>query len=248
MYIINGNRKIPYIHYKHNNGNIVVLCHAFLWNKNSSFNNTLQERFTINWIDSFSFDFYGHGEADWDISSITIEHCINDLTAVIKYLTQEYDHISLVANSMWWLIALSSTEIHDKLSSIVLRSPVSNWYEKELNRIWINGINEWIESGYTQIKYDNNITIRLSSWLLKSIKKHNAYKVAWEINCPVLIIHWKEDKNVPIEQSYKLKELLPHAEFLAIENWSHNRKSADKDKIIDKVVSFTCFHLKSNGL
>jgi len=247
MHIINDNRKIPYIHYKHNNSNVVVVCHSFLWHKSSAFNKILQEHFTIDWIDSFSFDFYGHGEADWDISSMTIDHCISDLTAVINYLTQEYDNISLVANSMWWLIALTSTKIHAKLNSLVLRSPVSDWYKKELNRIWVNGISEWIINGFTEVFY-GNVRVQLSSWLLKSMKKFNAYSLAWGITCPVLIIHWNHDKNIPIEQSHQLRDLIAHAELFVIENWWHSRKSVDQDSIINKIVSFTCSHFKSNVL
>jgi pimeloyl-ACP methyl ester carboxylesterase len=49
-----------------------------------------------------------------------------------------------------------------------------------------------------------------------------AYRQIGERGCPVLLIWGREDRVVPFELSERVKELIPDAEFHAIENAAHN--------------------------
>lgn len=237
MYLSHHKRKTPYIHVKYGGNAIVILCHGFLWHKNNNLNKSLREQFSLRKIDTLAFDFYGHGDAWGEISSMNLNYCIEDLSTVIDYVTKHYKKIYLVANSMWWLVTLCSTAIHDQLEKVVLRAPVSDRYKKEYDLLWAEGIEQWLHNGFIERLY-GDLHIKLSASLLESIKKHNGYKLAWSLHCPVLIIHGEKDDKIPIEQSYKLKEILPNAELHVVPDGGHSRKSSEKKTILEDIVSF----------
>lgn len=65
----------------------------------------------------------------------------------------------------------------------------------------------------------------------------SAYKAAKEVTIPVLVIHDKDDDDVPVKAAYHIQENLKHNELLITEDLGH-RKILGDAKVIKKIVEF----------
>ncbi|MEZ0006290.1 pimeloyl-ACP methyl ester carboxylesterase [Flavobacterium sp. 28YEA47A] len=65
----------------------------------------------------------------------------------------------------------------------------------------------------------------------------SAYKAAKEVAIPVLVIHDKDDDDVPVKAAYHIQENLKHNELLITEGLGH-RKILGDAKVIKKIVEF----------
>lgn len=219
-----------------NNKNVIILCHWFLWHKWSSLNVAVTKKISNDKIDVITFDFYGHWDSNSDIWELTINKCIEDLNSIVQFAKLKYKNIGIIANSLWGLVTLCDKDIDKDIKFLILRAPISDWYEKEITSLGQQKINLWKEEWYIIRKYWERI-IKLSSILLTSIQENNAYKEASRIKYPVLIIHWTKDKNVDFHQSVLLHEKIKNSEIRLIEGWEHAWEANNKG---DEVLNIIC--------
>ncbi len=72
-----------------------------------------------------------------------------------------------------------------------------------------------------------------------NLAKYSALQSVKNAKCPILIIHGKEDKFVPLEMSHQLKEANPSIELFEFDNASHGMSYIlDEDRYIKIALAF----------
>jgi uncharacterized protein len=121
---------IVFIHKNVNSDSVVLMCHGITSEKNESgvydFFSRQVERLGI---DTFRFDFRGHGDSHIPPMETTIAGMIIDLNTVLKYLSNRYDKIYLLAASFGASIVLLLKQNHcfNKILKICFWNPVTDY-------------------------------------------------------------------------------------------------------------------------
>jgi pimeloyl-ACP methyl ester carboxylesterase len=101
----------------------------------------------------------------------------------------------------------------------------------------INIVNTFIE----KISLPNDVAILMKNNFEKKyhfeMESFSAYVAAKEVKIPVLVIHDKEDKDIPVSEAYHLAEHLTDKEILITNSLGH-RKILGDSKVIHKIVEF----------
>lgn len=209
---------------------IIVLAHGLRSSKESGTYTTLSEKLAEKNISSFRFDFYGHGESEGKFENVTFTEAIDDLEKAIEYLkTLGYTKIGVMGSSFGGLASLIVASKRDDLILLALKSPVSNYSEKEEGTKEKEKLKKWKEKGYRYYEDENVGKVKLNYSFYKDAQKYNAYNVAPDIKAPTLIVHGDKDEVVPYEQSVKTCKLIPNCRLVTVEDGDH-RYSNPKDK------------------
>ena len=103
---------------------IIIACHGFGGDKESSTIKDLAEEMILKNIAVVSFDFPAHGESKLDGKELTIENCINNINTLYRYSKKFNAPISLFATSFGAYINLINiARNNNEFQEIVLRSP-----------------------------------------------------------------------------------------------------------------------------
>ena len=107
---------------------IIIACHGFAGDKESSAIKLLGEEMIKENIGVLCFDFPGHGESKVDGKTLTINNCIQDINTIEEYIKQNYSvPISIFATSFGAYITLINIARNKKIyKNIILRSPAIN--------------------------------------------------------------------------------------------------------------------------
>jgi len=68
-------------------GTVVVLCHGFLSNKNSTTNKTLTRMLNERRLATCRFDFFGQGESEGAFEDITTSLAVGQAKAAVAHVT-----------------------------------------------------------------------------------------------------------------------------------------------------------------
>jgi len=169
-----------------------------------------------------TFDCSGCGESEGNLTHKTISDWIDDTIAVTDWAKEnEYSHFALCAVSAGATIALETALIIDA-KRMLLRAPVSDYHQKKLIDIGEEGIKKWKETGYyTYTKSTSGVSFKISYELYEDYLNHVLYDKATSNTCPTLILHGDKDDDVPLEQSQKLAENMPHALLIVVAGANH---------------------------
>jgi len=101
----------------------------------------------------------------------------------------------------------------------------------------INIVNTFIE----KIGLPNDVAVLMKNNFEKKyhfeMESFSAYVAAKEVKIPVLVIHDKDDKDIPVSEAYHLAEHLTDKEILITNSLGH-RKILGDSKVIHKIVEF----------
>lgn len=191
---------------------VAIILHGFSSSKESKLYIDLEKELNNKNIWTFRIDYYGHWKlycenTKFTVSKdITLTKCINSLKTAIKYIRDlgNYD-ISLVWASFGWLICMIVTWFDANIKKIVLKSavtePISFWN----NRLDKNQIFEWKNIGI--LHYDDCWeNFELNYEFYEDLYNYDTFELAQKINADILILHWDQDRVVPIEQTYKFAD------------------------------------------
>ena len=224
---------------KKSSRNIVILCHGFTTDKNSSKMVAIKNK--LHDVSSFRFDFYAHGESEGNFENITVTEGVDDILCAIKYLKKlGYKNIGLIGSSFGGLCSIMAASKTNELSYLGLISPVSDWEDAKRKSSGEKYLLDWQKKGYTLHTKADGKKIKLGIALFKDFRNNIAYTVAEKIKIPTLIIHGTADKSVPIDQSLKLFKMLQgEKQFVKISVGDHKfTNKADFDHCINSVVDF----------
>ena len=109
---------------------VVVLCHGFLSNKQSSTNRRLTELLIEKGISTFCFDWFGMGESEGTFAELTVGICCDELEQALAFVRSKgYTRIGLVGSSYGGLIATLIASRNPSLAALGLKCPVPDFPE-----------------------------------------------------------------------------------------------------------------------
>lgn len=224
---------------------VIILCHGFATSKDNSTNTQLEKIFNNHKIATFRFDFFGYGESEGDFENITISEAVDDILNAIYYLKDKgFSKLGLVGSSFGGMSSIISASKTNDLFVLVLKSPVSDYYEVDTKRRTKEEIKDWKSKGFVIQRNSKGEEKRLNYSFFEDFKNNNAYEAAKKIKIPTLIVHGDEDKTVPIEQSKKTSSIIENCKLEIITGADHKfSNSGEFEKILDLISNFIIEHI-----
>jgi len=191
---------------------VVVLCHGFLSNKNSTTNKVLSALLTPRGIATFRFDFMGQGDSEGPFDEITVGTAVKQALAALQVVMEKgYRRIGMIGSSFGGLVAILAAAQRPDLSALGLKCPVPDFPEMlrlEFGKGGHDGIAEWQRTGTIPNVTGGAGRIRLSYSFFEDCLRHNGYDAAKAIMAPTLIVQGDCDEFVPLHQSQRLFDAL----------------------------------------
>ena len=231
---------------------LVLLCHGFLSNKNSTTNRTLTGRLLDAGIATFRFDFFGQGGSEGPFERITLTAAVQQaLTALELVGTKGYTRIGLVGSSFGGLVAIlaasrSASSGHD-LSAVALKCPVPDFPEMLRLEFGEAGMERWKKGDEIPNITGGSTPVRLRFAFYDDCLAYDAYKAAAQTQAPVLIVQGDRDEYVPLHQSRRLCDALKGRKRLEVLPGADHSftKPEDFRRMIDLLADWMIEHLFS---
>ena len=158
---------------------LVVLCHGFLSNKNSTTNKVLTGLLLERGIATFRFDFLGQGESDGPFEQLTVAAAVDQTLAALKLVvTKGYRHVALIGSSFGGLVSLLAAPQWPQLAALGLKCPVPDFPEMLQLEFGQDGIDEWRRTGTIPNITGGAGRVRLSAAFYEDSLRHNGYQAA----------------------------------------------------------------------
>jgi uncharacterized protein len=188
---------------------LVVLCHGFLSNKNSTTNKTLTRLLLEHGIATFRFDFFGQGESEGPFEQITLTTAIDQTRSALDLVTTRgYRRLGLAGSSFGGLVSiLMAAERHD-LSALALKCPVADFPETLRLEFGDERMTHWKQFNEIPDVTGGSRPVALQYRLYEDCLAYDAYKAAESIQAPTLIVQGDCDDLVPLHQSRRLIDAL----------------------------------------
>ena len=175
--------------------------------------------------DIYSFDAPAHGNSPSKTSNIPeFIACINELHLYIKSLDAIIAYSGGAFASMY-----SSCFNNKKLKKLVLISPFNSVYD--LFQSFFNLIQVSKEVGDLMIEFYSKKTG------IKIDKNLSAEKFGENLKCQTLIIHDKNDKEIPLEDSQLIAKSIKNVKTFFTKNLGHRRILRD-EKVLKEILTF----------
>ncbi len=219
---------------------IIILAHGFSTHKNSDTYTTISERLAKHKISSFRFDFYGHGESSGNFEDITISEAVDDVLQAIKYIKKlGYDRIGLIGSSFGGIASIIAASRSCDLFVLALKSPVSNYIEKENETKSKMELEEWKSKGYRYYISGDGRELKLNYNFYEDFKNNDGYIAAKKIRIPTLIVHGDEDDIVPYKQSVKTCKIISDCKLHTVKGANHRYEDPKhREEMFQKIVEF----------
>ena len=242
--------KIEYINLKDNNieisvkiflpkntvKKIIIACHGFGGDKESSTIKDLAEEMVLKNIAVITFDFPAHGESKLDGKELTIENCIYNINTVYRYSKKFNAPISLFATSFGAYVNLINiARNNNEFQEIVLRSPAIEMAKILKEVLLKESFSKYKENGYTILGFERKMKIPYSFY--EELLNNNINKIYDNIEIPKMhIIQGNKDEIAMIEDTSKFVENHKNQiELNIIDNGDHRMNSPELRK---KVMSY----------
>ena len=188
---------------------IVVLCHGFLSNKNSTTNRTLTRMLNARGIATYRFDFFGQGESEGRFEDITTTLAVGQANAAIDdVLSKDYHTIGLAGSSFGGLVAILTAAHRQDIACLALKCPVVDFAEELRLEFGPVEMARWQATDTIQNNMGGPERVRLKYRLYEDSLRQAAYGPASGMTTPTLIVQGQKDELVPLHQSQKLFDLL----------------------------------------
>lgn len=218
--------------YKGNKDSIIVMSHGFTGDRHEWGRNTKNAlSFQEEGYNVLTFDFSGCGESDDD--SLTVAKQVDDLNCIIKFISKEkISNICLFGHSLGGLVSLICYS--PIINCIILSAPITNKREGYLEyKFSKDQQNELKEKGYITKVRDEGVRRKfiIDQQMIIDRETVDQEEILSNIDCPVLIIHGKDDEVVPVNDSISAMHYLnDQAKLEIIENTGHNFEGSVKTR------------------
>lgn len=226
---------------------LVVLCHGFLSNKNSTTNKTLTRLLLEEGIAVFRFDFFGQGDSEGPFEQITLTTAIDQAHSAIELVAKRgYRYLGLMGSSFGGLVAVLVAARQPNLKALALKCPVADFPETLQLEFGNERMAHW-----KQFNEIPNVTggpgpVPLQYRLYEDCLKYDAYKAAESIQAPTLIIQGSCDELVPLHQSRQLIEAIQGDRLLEVITGADHgfTKGDDFRRMTTMIAAWFVNHLK----
>jgi pimeloyl-ACP methyl ester carboxylesterase len=184
---------------------LVVLCHGFLSNKNSTTNKTLTRLLLEQGIATFRFDFFGQGDSEGPFEQITLTTAIDQAHSALELVAQKgYRRLGLMGSSFGGLVAVLVAARHTDLKALAMKCPVADFPETLRLEFGDERMAHWKQCNEIPNVAGGSQPVPLKYHLYEDCLTYDAYKAAESIQAPTLIIQGSCDELVPLHQSRRL--------------------------------------------
>ncbi len=201
----------------------IIMCHGIRAGKEENGNFTkLAKVLNQNKIDSFRFDFRGHGENKSKFDIVTIEGEIIDLETTIENVSKRgYKNIILLGASFGGgIIPLINFNKYSNIKGLILWYPCLVYNKTDL--FCEENIKETLEKGFFETKsLRTGKTYIFTKELMMQTTKYKPYEALINNLLPKLFIHGNKDKNVYYESVEKCANDSINSKLIIIENGTH---------------------------
>lgn len=199
----------------------VILAHGFDADKNE-FNNfyvDIADKLEKNQLNSFRFDFRGHGESEGSQQDVTIMGELLDLKAsVIEVMdiVSDTETVFVLGTSFGAGPAIFYSSLHsEQVDSLVLLSPLLD-YSSTLSKLEYD-TDDLREFGFMT----RDSGFKMSGMTIEEMRLLRPYRRLSELNIPVLTMHGDTDEIVPYEPAQEYGDPNTHSEFVLVEDVGH---------------------------
>ncbi|BCA56305.1 alpha/beta hydrolase [Nitrospira sp. KM1] len=228
---------------------IVILCHGFLSDKNSTTNKTLTRLLGERGIATCRFDFFGQGESEGLLENITVSLAVAQAEAAVEYvLEQGHRCIGLAGSSFGGLVGILTVSQRDDVACLALKCPVVDFAEELRLEFGPDELVRWKNTDTVPPLARGGDRVRLKYDLYEDSLKHDAYKAATGIKVPTLIVQGERDELIPLHQSRKLIESLGGVKRMdLLPNANHRfTDAADFNAMTASITAWLDTHLHGN--
>ncbi|MGH7208163.1 MAG: alpha/beta hydrolase [Nitrospiraceae bacterium] len=214
---------------------LVVLCHGFLSNKNSSTNKALTPLLVERGIATFRFDFFGQGDSEGSFERITATAAIAQARAALDLVgSHGYCRLGLMGSSFGGLIAtlVAASQPAPQgipLSALALKCPAVDFPEILRVEFGEAGMDRWKRMHVIPNLTGGPEPCPLRFAFYEDCLRYDAYKAAESIRAPVLIVQGDRDESVPLHQSRRLFDALRTEKRLELVSGADHRFSRPED-------------------
>ena len=216
--------------------NIIIACHGFGGDKESSAITLLADKIKNDKIGVITFDFPGHGKSEVEADKLTLDNCISDLETVEEYARNQFLNakIGIFATSFGAYITLLKINRNGhRYASIVLRAPAICMDEILKNAILTESIEKYEEKGYAILGYDRKMEVPYKYY--EELLDNRLFNV-YNANEEMIVIQGTEDDMALIEDTIRfIEEKNTKANLIKIEGADHRMK---KEGELDKAIHF----------
>jgi uncharacterized protein len=188
---------------------VVILCHGFLSNKNSTTNKTLTRLLNDRGLATFRFDFFGQGESEGSFEDITTTLAVGQAMAAIhEVMSRGYGAVGLVGSSFGGLVSILTAAQRRDVSCLALKCPVVDFAEELRLEFGLEELARWQATDTIPNIMGGPDRIRLKYGMYEDSLRQIAYGPASQIAAPTLIVQGDRDELIPLHQSRRLLDAL----------------------------------------
>lgn len=188
---------------------IIIACHGFAGDKNSSAIEFLADEMIKSNIGVICFDFPGHGESEVSADQLTIQNCIDDINRVEEFVIEKYNNteVSIFATSYGAYISLLNIARNKKnYKKIILRAPAIEMAQIFENALLKDKIEEYRNRGFTMLGFERELCIPYS--FLEELRNNQIMDIYSNMSIPMInIIQGDQDDIAPIDDTKKFVKL-----------------------------------------
>ncbi|MEP7104208.1 MAG: alpha/beta fold hydrolase [Candidatus Dojkabacteria bacterium] len=219
---------------------VIIIAHGFGTYRNGSSSKQFSKLLEEKEISSFRFDFNGHGESEVPLEDVTISEGVDDILSAISYIkSQGFNNIGLLGTSFGGACSIIAASQSKDLSLLVLRSPVSDYFTRELMTRTKEELSSWKRDGFRLYKTFDQRKINLKYNFFEDMKNNRGFESAENINIPTLVVHGDKDESVPLVLSEMLIKAISNSRLKVIKNADH--KYSDpilNDEAVNEIINF----------
>lgn len=218
---------------------MIIACHGFAGDKESSAIKLLAEEMIKNKVGVICFDFPGHGESETNATNLTIDNCIQDINIIEDYIKQNYKNIpiSIFSTSFGaYLTLINIAQNNRSYKNIILRSPaikMANVYRHTLLR---ENENDYKNRGYTKLGFERELIIPYK--FMEELDSNDIFEMYKDIEPPqIYIIQGDQDDIAPIEDTREFVDMnCKNIKLYIIEGAEHRMKGEGE---LEKAIEYS---------
>lgn len=214
------NKKIRVYHYGNSNKK-VLLVHG--WSGRGTQLVKIADKLLELGYSTISFDAPAHGKSPGN-STLMTEFIASILELEKKFGPFEY----IVGHSLGGMSTLNAIKQGLKIKKAVIIGSGDS-------------VNDILHDFVSKLELNKNIAIKMKDSFekeyLMNMESFSAYVAAKDVKVPVLVIHDKQDEDVPYSASENIHKHLDNSELLLTENLGHRKILGDKE-VINNIVKF----------
>ena len=211
------------LHKSKKSSRLVIVCHGRVCTKEEHFYPELCKELSRNGFNAFRFYFSGNGESDGKFEDSTITKDIEDIKSVVDFfINEKYEIFCLIGHSQGAVVVILHQAKYNSAKCIVDIAAYADQKDATINKFLEKQIKELDQKGFLQLNAWGKSFNLYKKYFYDRAGYGDIKEEIRKIKVPVLIVHGKEDKDVPIKNSENMIfALSKKGKFIPIDGADH---------------------------